>query len=53
MSSVMERATAERNFGDIVETGRVHSAYYSDEDVFEAELKHIFYGYWVYVGHES
>lgn len=32
---------------------RVSTAVYTDPDVYRAELRQIFYGYWVYVAHES
>lgn len=38
---------------DLVEEGRVHSAIYTDPEVFELELERIFYRTWVYIGHES
>jgi len=41
------------NFADLAQETRVHSAVYTDERVFEAELQRIFYRTWVYVGHES
>jgi len=41
------------DFGSLVEPDRVHKACYADENVFEQELKSIFYKSWIYVGHES
>lgn len=40
-------------FSNLVEETRVHSAVYTDERVFEAEIKRIFGKTWVYIGHES
>jgi phenylpropionate dioxygenase-like ring-hydroxylating dioxygenase large terminal subunit len=39
--------------GDLVQPGWVHSAVYTDEDVFGLEMGRIFHRSWVYVGHES
>lgn len=41
------------DFGSLVEPDRVHKACYADENVFEQELKSIFYKSWIYIGHES
>ena len=41
------------DFSDLAQETRVHSAVYTDERVFEAELQRILYKTWVYVGHES
>ena len=41
------------DFGSLVEPDRVHKSCYADENVFEQELKSIFYKSWIYVGHES
>ena len=41
------------DFGSLVEPDRVHKSCYTDENVFEQELKSIFYKSWIYVGHES
>ena len=41
------------DFADLAQETRVHSAVYTNERVFEAELQRIFYKTWVYVGHES
>lgn len=38
---------------DLVEEGRVHSAVYTDPEIFELELERIFSRTWVYIGHES
>jgi len=38
---------------DLIRPDRVHGSLYHDPAVFEAELENIWYGSWVYVGHES
>ena len=35
------------------ETFKVHRSIYTDPDIYEAELKHIYEGNWIYVAHES
>jgi benzoate/toluate 1,2-dioxygenase alpha subunit len=35
------------------ETFKVHRSIYTDPDIFEAELKHIYEGNWIYVAHDS
>ena len=40
-------------YSSLVEEGRVHSAVFTDESIFEAELERIFYTYWVFLAHES
>jgi phenylpropionate dioxygenase-like ring-hydroxylating dioxygenase large terminal subunit len=37
----------------LVQEGRVHSAVYTDPELFELELARIFHSTWVYVGHAS
>ncbi|MBN8902838.1 MAG: hypothetical protein J0H57_17560, partial [Rhodospirillales bacterium] len=37
----------------LVETDRVHGRLYTDPAVFEQEMSRIFYGGWVFVGHDS
>lgn len=37
----------------LVENGRVHGRLYHDERIFRKELERIWYGSWVYVGHDS
>ena len=37
----------------LIRPDRVHGSLYTDPEIFEAELKHIWYRTWVYVGHES
>ena len=41
------------DFGSLVERDRVHRSCYTDESVFEQELRSIFHKSWIYVGHES
>ena len=37
----------------LVERDRVHRSCYTDEAIFQQELKNIFYKTWIYAGHES
>jgi fatty-acyl-CoA synthase len=53
MISVMEQATVQRNWGDLIEHDRVHGSLYTDPEIFAAELEQIWYRTWVYVGHVS
>ena len=39
--------------GEMVRPGWVHSAVYTDEGIFDLEMRRIFHRTWVYVGHES
>ncbi len=41
------------DYASLVEDGRVHRDIYVDPRVFEAEMRRIFMGSWVYVGHDS
>jgi len=41
------------SYASLIEEERVHSAVFTAEDIFEAELERIFYRYWVYLAHES
>ena len=43
----------EVSYSSLIEEGRVHSAVFTDESIFEAELQRIFYKFWVYLAHES
>ncbi len=36
-----------------LDEGRTHVAIYTDEEIFQEEMKRIFYTTWVFVGHES
>ncbi|GAA3612061.1 aromatic ring-hydroxylating dioxygenase subunit alpha [Nonomuraea rosea] len=40
-------------FADLIQPDRVHSAVFTSEDIYQAELENIFYRYWVFVAHES
>jgi len=48
-----------RNFGasydwdELVQEDRVHHLLYTDAAIFDAEMRHIFGGTWVYLAHES
>jgi len=35
------------------ETFKVHRSIYTDPEIFEAELKHIYEGNWIYIAHDS
>ena len=37
----------------LVEADRVHRSCYTDDEIFEAEIDHIFEKTWIYAGHES
>lgn len=38
---------------DLIETTRINGAVYSDPAIYQAEIEKIWYGNWVYIGHES
>jgi phenylpropionate dioxygenase-like ring-hydroxylating dioxygenase large terminal subunit len=40
-------------YTEMIQPDRVHSAVFTDENIFRDELERIFYRYWVYVAHES
>jgi len=39
--------------GDLVQERRVHSAVYTDPEIFDLEMERIFSRTWIYIGHES
>ncbi|PNG46098.1 MULTISPECIES: aromatic ring-hydroxylating dioxygenase subunit alpha [unclassified Variovorax] len=41
------------DYGALIERDRVHSSVYTSAQVFDEEMKKLFYGGWVFVGHES
>jgi phenylpropionate dioxygenase-like ring-hydroxylating dioxygenase large terminal subunit len=41
------------NFEHLIQEDRVHGSLYANDEVFEMEMKQIFYGSWVFVGHDS
>lgn len=41
------------DYRDLIRSDRVHASLYTSPAVYRDELEHIFYGGWVYVGHES
>src|SRR5262245_65952068 len=41
------------DWDDLVQEDRVHRLIYTDPEAFDAEMKHIFGGTWVYLAHES
>jgi len=53
MSSNIIAKASESVVEDLVFEDKVHKSLYSDAEIFEEELKKIFNGTWVWVGHES
>lgn len=49
----MTALIATRNWDELVQHDRVHGSVYTDEEIFQEELKRIWYRTWVYVGHVS
>lgn len=47
------RAAPSLKWDDIIRPDRVHGSVYRDQSIFNAELEHIWYRTWIYVGHES
>ncbi len=41
------------DYGTLIEEDRVHSSLYTRPDIYEDELRRIWYGSWVFIGHES
>ena len=41
------------NLAKLVEPDRVHRLCYTDQEIFDQEMEHIFETTWVYCGHES
>jgi len=41
------------NLDELIEPDRVHRSVYTDQEIFDLEIKHIFEKTWVYCGHES
>ena len=41
------------NYDHLVQPDRIHGSLYWDEQVFDDELRRIWYGQWVYIGHHS
>jgi phenylpropionate dioxygenase-like ring-hydroxylating dioxygenase large terminal subunit len=46
-------ATDTLKLSGLVQSDRVHGSIYTDEQIFQEELRKIWYKTWVYVGHES
>jgi len=40
-------------YSDLIQSDRIHSSLYTDPQIFADEMKRLFYGGWVFVGHES
>lgn len=47
------RAIDREALSKLMEPGRVHSAVYTSQEIFDLEIEKIFHGSWVYVGHAS
>jgi phenylpropionate dioxygenase-like ring-hydroxylating dioxygenase large terminal subunit len=45
--------SAKDRYSDLVGTDYIDSSVYTDPEIFEDELKKIFYGNWVFIGHDS
>src|SRR5262249_44783917 len=43
----------DRRLDELIKPDRVHGSLYTDPAIFAAELEHIWYRTWVYVGHSS
>ena len=41
------------DYHDLIRRDRIHGSLYTSSAVYRDELERIFYGGWVYVGHES
>jgi phenylpropionate dioxygenase-like ring-hydroxylating dioxygenase large terminal subunit len=53
MTEIDTRPASRTGVDDLVRPDRVHGSVYTDAEVFELEMEHIFRRGWVYVGHES
>ena len=53
MTNAVESFAASPDGRLLVERDRVHRSCYTDEAIFQQELKNIFYKTWIYAGHES
>jgi len=42
-----------RDWDNLVQRDRVHRSIYTDREIFDAEMRHVFGGVWVYLAHES
>jgi phenylpropionate dioxygenase-like ring-hydroxylating dioxygenase large terminal subunit len=49
----MGTETTNVRWDELIGPDRVHSSLYTDPAIYQAELERIWYGTWVYVGHES
>jgi phenylpropionate dioxygenase-like ring-hydroxylating dioxygenase large terminal subunit len=52
-ASRLDNATPPYDWDELVQENRVHRLIYSDPAIFDAEMRHIFGGTWVYLAHES
>lgn len=41
------------NYQELIQSDRIHSSLYTREDIYEEELRKIWYGSWVFIGHAS
>lgn len=41
------------DYSQLIEADRIHGSVYTREDIFDDEMQKIFYGNWVFVGHDS
>ncbi|BBD79535.1 aromatic ring-hydroxylating oxygenase subunit alpha [Aerosticca soli] len=53
LSAAQPRADGAVNYDELIQQDRIHGSLYTSEAVYRDELQKIFYGGWVYVGHES
>ena len=53
MDELMGKSSELMPWSDLIRAAHVHGSVYTDPAIFEAELKHIWYRTWVYVGHVS
>src|SRR5215475_5186063 len=49
----MSDISMDQDFARFLRPGRVHRRIYTDPGIFELEMRNIFGGAWVYIGHES
>lgn len=53
MNAPVARPVQAVPYAELIREDRVHGSLYASDQVFEDELERIFYGGWVFVGHES
>lgn len=52
-TSPTETSSDRVDYTSLIESNRVHSSLYTRQDIYEEELQKIWYGSWVFIGHES